>query len=200
MPGTDQRRAYSFSSAPGAAALSFLVRDIPQGLMSTWLRDVAAPGAALEFSGPTGSFYLRAVTRPLLFLAGGTGLAPFLSMLGALAARGCGQPVHLVYGVTNDADLVGVAALEDYAARIPGFSFATCVAAEASAHPRKGYVTAHIAPDHLHGGDVDVYLCGPPPMVDAVRGWLAVQGVTPPSFHFEKFSPSGPTDVVRRAA
>jgi benzoate/toluate 1,2-dioxygenase reductase subunit len=200
VPGTEQRRAYSFSSVPGADALSFLVRDIPQGLMSAWLGETARPGAALEFTGPSGSFYLRQVTRPLLFLAGGTGLAPFLSMLGTLAEMGCDQPVHLVYGVTNDADLVAVEALEDYAARIDSFSFATVVAAEASEHPRKGYVTAHIAPEQLHGGNVDVYLCGPPAMVDAVRGWLGAQRVTPASFHTEKFSPSAPADAHRLAA
>lgn len=203
VPGTDQRRSYSFSSAPGAAAASFLVRDIPGGLMSTWLREAAKPGTAMEFSGPAGSFYLREVKRPLLFLAGGTGLAPFLSMLGVLAERGCDQPVHLVYGVTNDADLVGVAQLEGFAARIPGFTFATCVAAEGSAHPRKGYVTAHVTPEQLHGGEVDVYLCGPPPMVDAVRAWLSAQGVTPASFHYEKFSPSGTANTAgneRKAA
>ena len=200
VPGTAERRSYSFSSAPGAAGASFLVRDIPGGLMSTWLREVAQPGAAMEFTGPSGTFYLREVARPLLFLAGGTGLAPFLSMLGVLAERGCPHPVHLVYGVTNDADLVAVAALEEYAARIPGFTFATCVAADGSAHPRKGYVTAHVEPAHLTGGDVDIYLCGPPPMVDAVRGWLAAQGVTPASFHYEKFSPSGVADPGKRAA
>ena len=54
-------------------------------------------------------------------------------MLGKLAATGCDQPVHLVYGVTNDADLVGVEALEDYASRIDHFAFSTCVAAEGSA-------------------------------------------------------------------
>ena len=78
VPGTDQRRSYSFSSTPGADALSFLVRDIPRGCMSTWLREAATPGTTLEFVGPAGSFYLRDVGRPLLFLAGGTGLAPFL--------------------------------------------------------------------------------------------------------------------------
>ncbi|WP_431267030.1 benzoate 1,2-dioxygenase electron transfer component BenC [Dankookia sp. P2] len=200
VPGTDQRRSYSFSSAPGAATLSFLVRDIPGGRMSGWL-GTAQPGAQMEFTGPAGSFYLREVGRPLLFLAGGTGLAPFLSMLGRLAATGTGgHPLHLVYGVTNDADLVGVAELGAFAARIPGFTYSTCVATEASAHPRKGYVTAHLEPRHLNGGDVDVYLCGPPPMVDAVRGWLAAQGVTPASFHYEKFSPSGPADAARLAA
>ena len=51
----------------------------------------------------------------MLFLAGGTGLAPFLSMLGRLRALPrSGHPIHLVYGVTNDADLVEVAALEEH--------------------------------------------------------------------------------------
>lgn len=191
VPGTDQRRSYSFSSAPGAAELEFLVRDIPGGMMSGFLRDQAAPGTTMEFTGPSGSFYLRDVKRPVLFLAGGTGLAPFLSMLGRIAGTGCEHPVHLVYGVTHDADLVELDRLNAYAGRIPGFTHASCVADEASAHPRKGYVTRHIEPAHLNGGDVDVYLCGPPPMVDAVRAHLAEQGVAPANFYFEKFSPSG---------
>ena len=197
VPGTDQRRSYSFSSPPGAGTLSFLVRDIQPGLMSTFLREKAQPGTPMEFIGPAGAFYLREVKRQLLFLAGGTGLAPFLAMLGRLAQTGTGgPPVHLVYGVTNDEDLVGLDRLEEYAARIPGFTFATCVAAAESAHPRKGYVTSHIEPGHLNGGDVDIYLCGPPPMVDAVRGWLAEQGVTPANFYYEKFSPAGAVTAI----
>jgi benzoate/toluate 1,2-dioxygenase reductase subunit len=197
VPGTDQRRSYSFSSPPGAETLSFLVRDIPRGLMSTFLRDKAEPGTPMEFVGPAGSFYLREVKRPLLFLAGGTGLAPFLAMLGRLAQTGAGEhPIHLVYGVTNDADLVGVEGLEEFAGRIPGFTFATCVATEDSAHPRKGYVTRHIEPRHLNDGEVDVYLCGPPPMVDAVRAWLGEQGVIPANFYYEKFSPSGAVTAI----
>ncbi len=205
VPGTDQRRSYSFSSPPGSENQSFLVRDIKPGLMSTFLREKATPGAAMEFIGPSGSFYLREIRRPLLLLAGGTGLAPFLSMLGRIAETGTnGHPVRMVYGVTNDADLVGLDQLEALAARIPDFAFATCVAAEQSTHPRKGYVTAHITPDDLNGGEVDVYLCGPPPMVDAVRGWLTEQGVTPSNFYYEKFSPSGAVTAIgedhRRAA
>ena len=112
VPGTDQRRSYSFSSTPGSADLSFLVRDIPRGVMSSFLRENAAPGTPMEFIGPAGSFYLREIKRPLLFLAGGTGLAPFLSMLGRIAATGSAHPIHLIYGVTNDDDLVGVEHLE----------------------------------------------------------------------------------------
>src|SRR5690348_13455835 len=69
VPGTDQRRSYSFSSPPGAETLSFLVRDIEPGLMSTFLREKAQPGTPMEFIGPAGAFYLREVKRPLLFLA-----------------------------------------------------------------------------------------------------------------------------------
>jgi benzoate/toluate 1,2-dioxygenase reductase subunit len=197
VPGTDQRRSYSFSSPPGSDTQSFLVRNIEPGLMSTFLREKAEPGTAIEFTGPSGSFYLRESRRPLLFLAGGTGLAPFLSMLGKMAETGTGgQPVHMVYGVTNDADLVGVEQLEAYVGRIPGYTFSTVVAAADSAHPRKGYVTAHIEPGHLNGGDVDVYLCGPPPMVEAVRGWLAEQGIAPANFYYEKFSPSGAVTTI----
>jgi benzoate/toluate 1,2-dioxygenase reductase component len=205
VPGTDQRRSYSFSSPPGAETQSFLVRDIQPGLMSTFLRERATSGTPMEFIGPSGSFYLREIRRPVLFLAGGTGLAPFLSMLGKIAETGSGgQPVRMVYGVSNDTDLVGVDRLEEFAARIPDFAFSTCVAAEGSAHARKGYVIAHIEPAHLNGGEVDVYLCGPPPMVDAVRSWLAGQGVAPANFYYEKFSPSGAVTAIgedhRRAA
>ena len=189
VPGTDQKRSYSFSSAPGAA-LEFLVRDIPHGMMSRFLRE-AAPGMEMEFSGPSGSFYLRDIKRPVLFLAGGTGLAPFLSMLGRIAQTGCRQPIHMIYGVTSDVDLVCVAKLEAYASQIAGFTFSCCVADEGSAYPTKGYVTRYIEPAHLNSGEVDVYLCGPPPMVDAVRGTLSEQGVAPANFYYEKFSPSG---------
>jgi benzoate/toluate 1,2-dioxygenase reductase subunit len=198
VPGTDQLRSYSFSSSPGSKTVSFLVRDIPQGVMSSFLRARAVPGTPVALVGPSGGFYLRDIKRPVLFLAGGTGLAPFLSILGRIAETGSTQPIHLIYGVTNDEDLVAVDQLEAFASRIPGFSFACCVAAEGSAYPSKGYVTSHIEPAHLHGGEVDIYLCGPPPMVEAVRGWLDRQGVTPANFHFEKFAPSGV--ALRKAA
>ena len=89
-----------------------------------------------------------------------------------------------------NADLVEVDKLTAFAAAIPGFTFMTVIADPASGHERKGYVTHHMPDAVLHGGDVDLYLCGPPPMVDAVRAYLAEKGIKPASFHFEKFNPS----------
>jgi len=189
VPGSGQHRSYSFSSAPGETKISFLIKKIPGGVMSTWL-EAAKPGDKLDLQGPLGSFYLRDVQRPLLFLAGGTGLAPFLSMLEVLARSNSQQHVHLIYGVTRDLDLVQVDAIDAYVARLPNFSYATVVADAASNHPRKGWVTQHIPANALNDGDVDVYLCGPPPMVDAVRKYFDDQGVKPKSFHYEKFTPN----------
>jgi benzoate/toluate 1,2-dioxygenase reductase subunit len=190
VPGTSLTRSYSFSSAPGARRFEFVVRNVPQGRMSTFLAKDAQVGQPIAFSGPYGSFYLREVQRPLLLLAGGTGIAPFLSMLQVLAAAGMRQPVRMVFGVTNDVDLVAIEHLQRVAAAHPQFSFRTCVASDDSAHPRKGYVTQHVEQEWLNGGDVDIYLCGPVPMVDAVRRWLKDCGVTPANFYFEKFSAS----------
>ena len=81
VPGTTQTRSYSFSSMPRAGVVQFLVRNIPGGLMSSYLAGQAKAGDVVTIAGPIGSFYLRDVTRPVLFLAGGTGLAPFLAML-----------------------------------------------------------------------------------------------------------------------
>ena len=195
VPGSAQHRSYSFSSVPGESRISFLIKKIPGGVMTTWLES-ADIGNKVDLTGPLGSFYLRAVERPLLLLAGGTGLAPFLSMLEALARTNSQQKVHLIYGVTRDLDLVLVDAIEAYKAKLPNFSYATVVADADSTHPRKGWVTQHMAAETLNDGDLDVYLCGPPPMVDAVRKYFDDNGVKPNSFHYEKFTPNAVARTV----
>jgi benzoate/toluate 1,2-dioxygenase reductase component len=190
VPGTGQARSYSFSSMSKNGEAEFLVRNIPEGLMSGYLANAAKPGDALTLTGPNGAFYLRDAGRPLLFLAGGTGLAPFLAMLEVLENKSVTKPVHMIYGVTRDEDLVHVDRLNAFAASIPGFTFTTVVADPDSSHRQKGYVTHHLPDAALHDGNVDIYLCGPPPMVDSVRTFLSEKGVKPVNFYFEKFHPS----------
>lgn len=201
VPGTDQHRSYSFSSAPNDSELRFLIKHVPNGLMSEWLA-TAKVNDTLSSKGPLGSFYLRAVERPILMLAGGTGLAPLLSMLEVLAQQECKQPIHLIYGVTTDQDLVLVDRLEAYTQRLENFSFSTCVVDAASSHPQIGYVTQHLPLEVLHEGNVDVYLCGPPAMVDAVDKHFEQHTIQPASFHYEKFTPNSATvaDEVSKSA
>ncbi|WP_085615638.1 MULTISPECIES: benzoate 1,2-dioxygenase electron transfer component BenC [unclassified Pseudomonas] len=188
VPGSEQSRAYSFSSLQKDGEVSFLIRNVPGGLMSSFLTNLAKAGDSMTLAGPLGSFYLRPIQRPLLLLAGGTGLAPFTAMLEKIAEQGSEHPLHLIYGVTNDFDLVELDRLQALAARIPSFTFSACVANPDSQYPQKGYVTQHIEPRHLNDGDVDVYLCGPPPMVEAVSQYVREQGITPANFYYEKFA------------
>ncbi|WP_095115351.1 benzoate 1,2-dioxygenase electron transfer component BenC [Pseudomonas sp. Irchel 3F3] len=188
VPGSEQSRAYSFSSLQKGGEVSFLIRNVPGGLMSSFLTSLAKTGDSMSLTGPLGSFYLRPILRPLLLLAGGTGLAPFTAMLEKIAEQGSEHLLHLIYGVTNDFDLVELDRLQALAARIPNFTYSACVANPDSQYPQKGYVTQHIEPRHLNDGDVDVYLCGPPPMVEAVSQYVREQGITPANFYYEKFA------------
>lgn len=198
VPGSDAVRSYSFSSGPGIEELAFLIRTAPDGAMTGYLKDGAAVGDELELTGPMGSFFLRDVKRPVLMLAGGTGIAPLLSMLEKIATTPLGHPlspIHLVYGVTFDKDLVELDKLEHYAGVIDQFTFDYVVADKESNAEKKGYVTQHITASMINDGDVDVYLCGPPAMVDAVRGYWAEQGITPENFYYERFAVGSTSSV-----
>jgi benzoate/toluate 1,2-dioxygenase reductase subunit len=187
VPGTDVTRSYSFSNGPEDDELSFLVKISPGGRMSDYLTERAAVGDEIELTGPHGSFFLRESDAPLLLLAGGTGLAPILSILRTLRETGSERPVHLIYGATTDEDVVELDTLRDLAGD-GVLTWEYCVADENTAAENQGYVTSLIEPEHLHDGDVAVYLCGPPPMVEAVRGFFSEQGHEPSGFYYEKFA------------
>ena len=192
VPGTDETRSYSFSSKPGADEASFLIRNLDGGVMSSYLADRAVSGDGVTLTGPMGIFYLRDMTRPQLWLAGGTGLAPFLSMLEQVAEEGTDQPITLYYAVTRAADLVELERVKALSDAIGSVTVLTILAADDDEHDLKGYVTDHLTAKEMNGGDVDVYLCGPPPMVDAVAKHFKELGVQPASFYYEKFNPSDP--------
>src|SRR6201999_608329 len=102
--------------------------------------------------GPRGNLYLREIRRPLLFLAGGIGVASFLAMLEHLARRGThGHPIHLVYGVSRKANLVEHGRLVSLARRVPGFSFETCISRESCIFARRGHVTDLLDTNQLYG-------------------------------------------------
>jgi benzoate/toluate 1,2-dioxygenase reductase subunit len=191
VPRSDESRAYSFSSLVGNGAVSFLIRNVPQGKMSEYLARRAAPGDQIQFQSPFGTFYLRAIERPILMVAGGTGLAPFLAMLEHLGRVGCSQPIHLVYGVTREEDLVATDALRAFGDSLAGFTYTTCVAAPEAAGANRGFVTDYLLPEAFHGGNVDLYLCGPPAMVNAVDRFMQEHGLVPAHMYYEKFLSTG---------
>ena len=204
VPGTDSvTRSYSFANAPHEKRLTFLVKLTPGGAMSTYLTDRAAVGDDISFTGPHGSFFLRDTERPVLLLAGGTGLAPILSMLRKLRFDGSHRKTHLVYGVSTDEDLVELDALAQIAAGLPEFTWDHCVSDPGTTAANQGYVMSLIRPEHLYDGDVAIYLCGPPSMVESVRKHVVEMGIEPTGFYYEKFAlavPNGRPETPAEAA
>ena len=120
VPGTDSWRNYSYAHpADGREELEFIVRLLPEGVMSDYLRDRAAPGDRIALRCSKGSFYLRPVVRPVILVAGGTGLSAILAMAESLDAD-AEHPVRLLYGATNVEDLCKLDELESLARRVPG--------------------------------------------------------------------------------
>ena len=196
VPGTDESRSYSFSNGPTDDALTFLVKITPGGVMSSYLDERARVGDEISFTGPHGSFFLRESEDPLLLLAGGTGLAPILSILRTLDAGASTRPVHLLYGATTDDDVVERETIEALAESIENLTWDYCVADRNTTAQHQGYVTALIEPEHLHDGATAVYLCGPPPMVDAVRDHFTHEDISPGGFYYEKFALAASRDTA----
>ena len=192
VPGTDVWRNYSFAHPDdGRTELEFIVRLLPDGVMSDYLRDRAKPGDRIALRCSKGGFYLRPVVRPVILVAGGTGLSAILAMAQSLDAD-IGQPVHLLYGVTAAEDVCKLDELQALTQRLPGLQLHVIVSRPDDGWTGPvGLVTDLLDESMLSDGDADVYLCGPAPMVEATRNWLDNNGIHRIGLYYEKFVPSG---------
>jgi benzoate/toluate 1,2-dioxygenase reductase subunit len=190
VPGTDQHRSYSFANPPSITdRLSFYVKILESGAMSEYVSGRAQPGDEMPITGPFGHFYLRPPVRPIVMVAGGTGLAPMLSMFDHMVGSGgTDQPIHLLYGANSPAELFALDHLGGVDLALE--TKRAVVAGSADWHGHIGHVTELLDPELVAGGDVDVYLCGPPPMIEAAETWLLANGVDTARIHAEKFLPS----------
>ncbi|ORB66000.1 FAD-binding oxidoreductase [Mycolicibacterium tusciae] len=196
VPGTDAWRNYSFAHPDdGRTELEFIIRLLPDGVMSNYVRDRAKPGDRIALRCSKGGFYLRPIVRPVILVAGGTGLSAILAMAQSLDSD-IGQPVHLLYGVTAAEDLCKQDELDELTRRIPGLQLHTIVSrSDAGWDGPVGLVTdlldESMLSDDGRAGDADVYLCGPAPMVEATRNWLDNKGIHRIGLYYEKFVASG---------
>lgn len=193
VPGTAEWRSYSYANLPNAGnALEFIVRLLPKGAMSDYLRTGAKPGDRIALRCSKGDFHLRPISRPLVLIAGGTGLSAILAMAQSLRGTALAQRVTLLYGVTRFEDLCKLEELEALAQQLPLLAVRRIVA---NADPRwtgpVGMVTDLLDAEVLDQGNADVYLCGPAAMVDATRAWLEKAGMQKAGMYFEKFVQTG---------
>ena len=191
IPGASDWRSYSFANLPNEEnQLQFLIRLLPQGLMSDYLRERCKVGQNIAIEAPLGSFYLREVeqNRPLVFVAGGTGLSAFLGMLDQIAEQKSTPPIHLYYGVNKEQDLCEQERLNRYASKISNFEYHPVIGQPTEQWlGKKGFIHEHLNQETLNENEFDMYLCGPPPMIDAVKTWLDEHSIHNGRVYSEKF-------------
>lgn len=191
VPGTDVRRAYSLANvANWDGELEFYIRLLPGGLMSEYLTQRASVGDVLTVSAPQGAFTLAENgLRPRWFLAGGTGLSPVLSMLRRMAQWGDPQPARLFFGLTRYSEVFAQQELAELADAMPGFQSDTVLW-----QPDARWLGAVGNPVDLAAAEApmldespDVYVCGPPPMIEAAVAAFTAAGVPRKQIYAEGF-------------
>lgn len=190
----DRPRSYSFACAPTREkpdCVTFHVRLVPGGAMTTWLHQSAKIGDPVTVKGPFGNFHLRETAAPIICVAGGSGMAPIKALLEGLADTKMSREVFYVYGARTQADLYCVKEMDALRENLPGsFSFLPVLSNEPEGSDwtgDRGFVTNFIGQSGINLREAEAYLCGPPPMIDAAIAKLKSSGVSEKNIFFDKF-------------
>jgi len=189
VDGHEYARCYSLSSAPEARGyLEISVRR--QGLVSNALHAAVRPGATLSIKGPIGTFkYPAADDRPVVLLAGGIGITPLASMLRHMVASAPTRPVTLLYSARSEQDLAFRDELASIVRRHHQVRVHLAVS-DGSGGPE--VYAGHIDESLLRATSPDVsdsvcLICGPAPMIDAMKALLSAMGVPQGQIRHELF-------------
>lgn len=187
--GPGMSRHYSMANTPDEPELVFHVRHMPGGRTSSYVAERLKVGDKVKVSGPLGVSYLRDRHEgPVLLIAGGSGLAPILSILETLLGRGSDAPVALYFGVRSERDLYHEARLKGLAAEHRNFRHHIVLSEQKGEKGRRyGLVHEAVAADLKEGDGVMAYLAGPPVMVEAASALLAKRGLAPRQIHADAF-------------
>jgi ferredoxin-NADP reductase len=192
-------RPYSLSSAPHQTGFyDITVRKVESGFVSSYLLDELQVGDELESTAPAGYFYHNPIFhgKDLVFLAGGSGITPLMSMIREVTDRGLNLNIHLIYGSRNYEDIIYYDEIEERAARHSQFRVTHVISEPPSDYTGCcGFISADLLRDVL--GDVSdktFYLCGPDAMYRFCRQELSNLCIPKKKIRNEMFGP--PADIT----
>jgi propane monooxygenase reductase subunit len=194
----DARRSFSMSNLPGAGRIELMVKCYPGGAFSGLLESALRAGDELRFTGPYGAFHLRRSPRPVLMVAGGSGMAPIMSLLRELAQQRTDRTVRFFYGARMRRDLFHLDEIAELGDQIPDFRFVTALSEDPDEPGHANGFVHEAVGDYLKSAEVDdpeVYMCGPTAMIDAANELLADHGVDEDRIFHEKFTIAAVADV-----
>ncbi len=197
-------RAYSMASAPGEEVLRFTVRiatpppgkesEIPPGVGSSYVFRLK-PGDRVTLSGPYGDFFIKPTEREMCFVGGGAGMAPMRShIFHALKTKRSKRKMSFWYGARSRKEMFYDEDFNALAKEYPNFTYHVALSdpqPEDKWNGLTGFIhqclSEHYLKDHPDPTEIEYYLCGPPPMIDAMEKMLDDFGVDPEMIAYDKF-------------
>jgi ferredoxin-NADP reductase len=191
-------RPYSISSPPGSAFLDLTVRDKPGGFVAPYLLNEVQVGDELESTGPAGHFYHEPLIDgdDLVFLAGGSGITPFMSIIRDAVGHDRPLKMHLLYGSRVPEDVIYGQELAELDRRHADLSYSLVISEPPAGYQGLcGFLDADLIRREV--GDVTgktFYICGPNVMYDFCLTALGELGVPRHKIRRELYGP--PADVT----
>ena len=190
-----RHRSFSIANAPHDDALLELhVRRIAGGRFTGHVFSAMKRKDILRIEGPFGNFYLREESpRPMIFVAGGTGFAPIKGMIEHALAEGVGRAMTLYWGARGREDLYLDELPRQWSA-VGGFEYVPVLSQPQPGDQwtgRTGYIHEAVLDDVADFGGYDVYVSGPPEMVEATRQAFFDRGLPENQCYFDSFEFAG---------
>jgi CDP-4-dehydro-6-deoxyglucose reductase, E3 len=187
LAGKKITRAYSIASLPNGNRFELCLNLVHEGAFSPHLFAMH-PGDTVEMTQPLGFFVVRNPAREALFVATGTGIAPFRPMARDYLTHPEAKQLTLIFGVRYENSIYYRGDFEVLARRHPNFRFWPTLSRPAESWSgRTGHVQTHLLEAIGERRDLDVYICGLKAMVDDVRAILKELGFDRKQIIFEKY-------------
>ena len=187
-------RAYSIASSPtDSSAVDLIIQRVPGGIVSTWVHDFLEIGDETEITGPYGDFYVRSTEREIIMIAAGSGMAPIISMLHAMANRQCSRKAMFFFSARTRNELFHLELMKKFEEQLPNFTFVPTLTRVSDEDAddwsgKTGRVTIllpEMVGDRLK--DAEAYLCGGSGLVEATSDALIGMGMPTERIHYDKF-------------
>lgn len=203
LPDALGHRAFSLANAPSRGnEIELNIRLVPGGAGTSWIHQHLNVGDPITVSGPYGRFFVhKSAQLPSLFMAGGSGLSSPRSMILDLLEQGSPQPITLVYGARNQAELYYHHDFLHLAAQHPHFTYLPALSDEPADSDWAGFrgFVHEAAKAHFNNDfrGQKAYLCGPPIMIEACITTLMQGRLFERDIYTEKFFSAADAQQVR---
>lgn len=187
-------RAYSIASPSSETdSIDLMIRLVPEGIVTTWVHRYLEERERVKFTGPIGDFCLHEGTGEIVMVAGGSGMAPMVSLLSELARSKSNRKITFFFGAVSSKDLFYIEEMKHFEKEMTHFAFVPALSQPAPGDEwrgERGLITVPLE-NHLRKTDnseSQAYLCGSPGMINGCISVLTKNGLTDDRIFFDPFA------------